>query len=461
MRFSDLASSRVAILGMGREGQAVWRQIRSRFPDKPISLFAENAGDGGFIEALDPAIDHYHPGPLDVGHLRQYDLLIRSAGISPYRTELQQLRALGVRFTTASTLWFAENPTARTICISGTKGKSTTAALTAHLLRHAGTKVCLAGNIGRPMLDCENRAVDWWVIELSSYQISDLEAAPDVALILNLSDEHIDWHGGSEHYRADKLKLAALAGQGCVIANFSDAVLRESLQACENVTWFNCAGAWLAGEAGVVAGNGARTVPAPAALPGEHNMQNLAAALTVVDELALDIPDLDQALASFTGLPHRLQFIGEKDNVRYVDDSISTTPVSVAAALETIGNEAVVLLLGGMDRGLDWSGFADGLVGQAPMAIITMPDNGPKIIASLKKSGVEPEQGLHAVGSLSQAVALAQTLVPDKGCILLSPGAPSFPHFRDFEDRGNQFSSYAGIEKGMTGTHKKRPRVRG
>lgn len=148
-----------------------------------------------------------------------------------------------------------------------------------------------------------------------------------------------------------------------------------------------------------------------------------------------------------------MQFIGKKDDVCYVDDSISTTPVSVAAALKTIGTEAVVLLLGGMDRGLDWSGFADGLVGQAPLAIITMPDNGPKILASLRKAGVEPSGGLHAVDDLSQAVALAQTLVAGKGYVLLSPGAPSFPHFRDFEDRGDQFASHAGIEKRLADTH--------
>jgi len=453
VRFRELASERVAILGLGREGQAVWRQIRHRFPAKPISLFAENAADGGFIEALDPNLDHYHTGPLQVRHLQQYNVLIRSAGISPYREELQQLRSLGLRFTTASSLWFAENPTAKTICISGTKGKSTTAALIAHLLNYAGTKTCLAGNIGRPMLDFENMVVDWWVIELSSYQISDLEAEPDVALILNLSDEHIDWHGGSERYRADKLRLAALTQRGRVIANFSDSMLRENLRERENIIWFNCADTWLAGVAEVVAGHGARTISTPASLPGEHNTQNLAAALTVVDALGLDIPDLDQALASFTGLPHRLQFIGEKDDICFVDDSISTTPVSVAAALKTIGTEAVVLLLGGMDRGLDWSGFANGLVGKAPSAIITMPENGPKILASLKQSGVMPERGLHAVNDLSQAVVLAKSLVPEKGCILLSPGAPSFPRFRDFEDRGNQFASYAGIEKNKTGTH--------
>ena len=446
MRFSDLENVRVAILGMGREGQAVWRQIRKRYPDKPLSLFAESAINEGFTQQTNPAIDDYHFGPLDVASLKQFDVLVRSAGISPYRDELQQLGRLGLRFTTASNLWFAENPDAKTICISGTMGKSTTAALTAHLLTEAGVKTRLAGNIGRPMLDFENGDAQWWVIELSSYQISDLEAEPDIALLLNLSDEHLEWHGGAERYRADKLKLAELVARGRLIANRSDSRLVEQLKGYPNAIWFNHKETWQVREGGVSRGN-ERYVSAPASLPGEHNMQNLAAALTVVDELGIEVPRLDEALRSFTGLPHRLQLIGEKTGVRYVDDSISTTPVSVTAALQTIGYRDVVLLLGGMDRGLDWSDFSTGLAGRTPYAIITIPDNGPKIFACLKKSGIEPEGGLHQSSQLAEAVALAQRLVPEKGCILLSPGAPSFPRFRDYEERGNQFKKFAGIEK--------------
>jgi len=462
MRFRDLASKRVAILGLGREGQAVWRQIRRRYPEIPIELFAESGCHDGFTGTLDPSLDQCHFGPLDVDHLKQFEVLVRSAGISPHREELQQLRSLGVRFTTASNLWFAEYPDARTICITGTMGKSTTAALTAHLLTCAGINVCLSGNIGRPMLDCDSEGVDWWVIELSSYQLSDLVAKPDLAMILNLSDEHIDWHGGSESYRADKLRLTDMAAGLGLIANAADPVLAKKLAVHENVSWFNGAFGWQAekdrvlfrqpkpGQGGgeVIANTTtallqacdkpakrSRMAAAPVSLPGEHNMQNLAAALTVVDMLNFKIPDLDQALAAFTGLPHRLQLIGEINGIKYIDDSISTTPVSVMAALRTTGASDVVLLLGGLDRGLGWDDFALGLTGHPPAAIITMPDNGPKIYESLRLAGVNPPGGLHSADGLFEAVKLAQRLVPEGGCILLSPGAPSFPHFRDFEDR--------------------------
>ncbi len=446
MRFRDLENAYVAILGAGREGQAVWRQLRQRFPGKALSLFAEADIDTDFLQALDPVLDEVHVAPLNFERLKNYDVLVRSAGISPYRQEMQQLRSAGKQFTSASSLWFAENPDAKTICISGTMGKSTTAKLLAHLLGHAGINVCLAGNIGQHMLDSNETDIDWWVIELSSYQLSDLSAKPDIALLLNLSEEHVDWHGGVERYGADKLRLAGLAGQGRVIANSTDAALAERLVNKRGVVWFNHERTWQALEDGVVGAN-AGFVPAPASLPGAHNMQNLAAALTVVDELGFTIENLDSALSSFRGLPHRQQFIGEKNGVSYINDSISTTPVSVAAALQTIGTKELVVLLGGMDRGLDWSGFATQLAEQTPYAIITMPDNGPKISSSLIDAGVKPEGGLHAASGLSDAVALAQKLVRQNGCILLSPGAPSFPHFEDYADRGRQFEEYAMIGK--------------
>jgi len=453
MRFDELEHARVGIIGTGREGRSVWRQFRRHFPDKPLSLFSESDIDREFLQRLDPALDTVRTGPLDVGELAQFEVLVRSAGVSIYRDELVELRNRGVRFTTASSLWFAENPTAKTICITGTLGKSTTAKLTAHLLNRAGVKARLAGNIGQPMLDCEDVAVDWWVIELSSYQISDLEAKPDIAVLLNISEDHLDWHRGFDNYRADKLRLVELARGGRVIANFADKVLNQSVQRSPAVTWFNVVTQWVAGQDYVIRmtevtdpqGVAYDQYSGPLSLPGEHNMQNLAAALTVLDTLGLEVPDMTEALSSFSAPPHRLQTIGFKSGIRYVDDSISTTPVSVKAALDALHGMGVVLLLGGKDRGLDWGGFAGSVADSPPYAIITLPDNGPAIAAVLDASGVSPEGGVHAAKDLREAVKLAEKLAPDNGCILLSPGAPSFPHFRDFEDRGDQFRAFSGF----------------
>jgi len=452
VRFEELGRSRVGIIGAGREGRSVWRQFRRRFPDKPLSIFSETAVDEEFLQQLDPALDTLKTGPLDAGELAQFDVLVRSAGVSIYRDELVELRERGVRFTTASSIWFAENPTAKTICITGTLGKSTTAKLTAHLLGHAGVKAQLAGNIGRPMLDCDGEGVDWWVIELSSFQISDLEAKPDIAVLLNISEDHLDWHRGFENYRADKLRLAELTEGGRIIANFADGELKKSLMGSPGVTFFNVISQWVAGDDYVIRMTEWDEMPGvvydqifgSASLPGQHNMHNLAAALTVLDALGLEVPDMHDALFTYAALPHRLQTVGVRSGIRYVDDSISTTPVSVKAALEAMGG-GVVLLLGGLDRGLDWSGFAETLASRPPHAIITIPDNGPRIMATLEAAGVSPAGGMHAAKDLREAVALAEQLAPGNGCILLSPGAPSYPYFRDFEDRGDQFRKLSGF----------------
>ena len=465
MKFEDLKGKNVGILGLGREGQAVWRQIRKRFPGQAVSFFAESKSPDEFVSQLNPDLDHCYNGPFECDQLVSFDVLIRSAGISPYREVLTELRTLGVPFTTANSLWFAENPGAKTICVTGTKGKSTTAALIAHLINHSGHRACLTGNIGRPMLDCDPSGVDWWVIELSSYQLSDLQARTDIGVLLNLSHEHVDWHGSVEAYRADKLRLSELVVKDGLVANHSDPVLLESLKVrlkragtseLGDISWFNSDRGWVADKASVSytpAVDEAPTVRigAPESLPGQHNMQNLAAALTVLEKTGLHCQNIQAVLDAFTGLPHRLERLGTLNSVSYVDDSISTTPVSVTAALETLDSGSIVLLLGGLDRGLAWDEFAASLWAHRPHAIITMPDNGPVIFRAIQQSmdltGAELPAGLHAVNNLRQAVALAQQLVPLNGCILLSPGAPSFPHFRDFEDRGNQFAQFAGIGK--------------
>jgi UDP-N-acetylmuramoylalanine--D-glutamate ligase len=457
MRFEDLRMLRVGLLGMGREGQAVWHELRRRFPDKPLAIFTESALDEDIAQQLTPGLDSHYLGPLERADLAPFDVFVRSAGISPYREPLIASRARGARITTATNLWFAENPGAKTVCISGTAGKSTTSALLAHLLGAAGLNVRLAGNIGRPMLGLDAGETDWWVIELSSYQITDFDGRPDMALLLNISQEHLDWHRGFEAYVHDKLRLAKVAGEGRVIANFDDRLLRQRLAQQPGVHWFNHPRGWrVAGDE--VVGPGGKHVRAPESLPGHHNLHNLAAVLTTLDRLEIEVPDIGVALDAFHGLPHRLQLVGRKDGVRYVNDSISTTPVTVTAALETIGHRDVVLLLGGMDRGLDWDSFAAGLAEYLPHAIIALPDNGPKILASLERAGLQPAGGLHRSDGLEEAVALARELAPAGGTVLLSPGAPSFPHFRDYEERGARFAELAGIEKGASGTHKKGPR---
>jgi UDP-N-acetylmuramoylalanine--D-glutamate ligase len=444
MAGTESVKGRVAILGAGREGQAAWRYLRRMHPGLPITLISESRPDPDFLAQLS-GNDRVQTSPLSEAGLEKFDLLVRSPGISLYRDSLQKALGAGVGMTTPSKLWFAAHPDQKTICITGTKGKSTTSALLAHMLESSGYRVQLAGNIGLPLLSCKNGDVDWWVIELSSYQLADLEANPTVSAILNLSSEHLDWHGSEKKYHEDKLRLAELSGSRPLIANAADPVLRNALAGFGNTTWFNSADGFRVAGRNLYEGDVELHPELPDGLPGSHNLANVAAALTIFGALGEDPESGLRSIPSFRCLPHRLQHIGEKLGIQFVDDSISSTPVATAAALEAYSGRTVTLLLGGLDRGLDWAPYM-GMIGEyLPLAIIGMPNNGSRIIREMKKAKISPQKGLHEAADLEKAVMLARDLTAPGGVVLLSPGAPSFPQFRDYSDRGRQFAKICGL----------------
>lgn len=445
MRIDDLEGKRIAILGAGREGQAAYTWLHAKLPRAELTLVAESPADDAFVAGLH-AGDSLFVEPLHADRLRSFDVLIRSPGISPYREALRLARDVGVRITTPSSLWFAAHPAARSICITGTKGKSTTAALVAHMLQACGLEVRLGGNIGLPLLACDDHAVDWWVIELSSYQIADLEAAPTIALILNLSPEHLDWHGSEEIYRRDKLRLADLVMEGRLIVNAFDPGLVNHFADATNVSWFNTTeGLYSIGKQ-VFRRQELLPVDMPGGLPGRHNLHNTVAALSVANAVGVDLREAAGAVSEFKSLPHRLQSLGQLAGVTYVNDSIATTPVATLAALEALQGQAIILIVGGMDRGIDWSCHADAFLEWPPAAVIGLPANGPQIISVLRQAGFSPPRGYHEAVDLPAAMAKVRELVIDGDTVLLSPGAPSFPQFIDFRDRGQAFARLSGLE---------------
>jgi len=435
----------IAILGAGREGLAAADYLRSLSPEIKLTLISEPPAGTTLKEQLHRN-DHLVVCPLSEAQLDRFDLLIRSPGISPYRAELQQAQSAGVKFTTPSSLWFAAHPEARTICVTGTKGKSTTSAMIAHILRSGGYRVSLAGNIGLPLLSCDDENVDWWVIELSSYQLSDLEASPSIGVLLNLTPEHLDWHGSEAVYRQDKLRLAQLCSESSLVVNAADVTLASELADHQGATWFNSPAELHVSGTRVLDDGRGLPVNLPGHMPGHHNLSNAAAALTVAREIGADLDQASRSLETFRGLPHRLQIVGEKDGVGYINDSISSTPVSTEAALTALSKHTITLIVGGLDRGLDWTPYMQSFSESALNAVIAVPDNGASVLETMRAAGLKPRNGLHLAQDLQEAVGKANRLTGKGGLILLSPGAPSFPQFRDFEDRGRQFTQMCGFK---------------
>lgn len=446
MRIAELAGKRVAVWGFGREGHAALAALQLRLPGRPVTLFCSDA-EAPFGRAVHASAEIVTAAP-SAGALSAFDVVIKSPGISAYRPELLEAQHNGTRFTSGTALWFAENPSARVIAVTGTKGKSTVSALIAHLLRSLGRRAALAGNIGLPLLELLDRATppDWWVVELSSFQTR--EAGPvDVGVVSNVYEEHLDWHGTRERYVEDKLALVAVARTLVVGASQHELLSRTGTHARRRT--FGDAHGWHVADGRIVRDDREIFDLARSPLPGPHNALNLCAALAAVEAAGEDALAAAPAIATFRPLPHRLQTLGERDGRSWVDDSIATTPQATLEALASFRGRAVSVLVGGHDRGLDWRAFADAVRARPPHAIVTMGANGPRIDALLRETG--GTYALYSAATLAGAFELARAATPPGGVVLLSPGAPSFDQFRDYAERGCAFAQLAGFDPAAIG----------
>ena len=444
-----LEGRRVALWGWGREGRAAYRAIRSRLPALPLTLFcnAEEAGEAALLN--DAALQVETAATAE--RLADFDIVIKSPGISPYRDEARAAAEQGTHFIGGTTLWFAEHRDARTVCVTGTKGKSTTTSLLAHLLRAGGHVTALAGNIGLPLLELLDppREPELWAIELSSYQTGDVAASgvrPEVAIALNIFPEHLDWHGSHERYVADKLKLLVDAKPRIAVLNANDPVLAALELPDSDIRWFGDAQGWHLREDALYRGDTFVMDTASLPLPGRHNRGNLCAVLTAIEALGFDAAALASHAATFQPLPHRLQALGTRDGIAWVNDSISTTPHATLAALDCFRGRRIALLVGGHDRGIEWNGFAGAMRSRAPAAIVTMGQNGPKIHALLAPIAAQQGFALREAADLADASRQAAALLDGEGVLLLSPGAPSFGAYRDYVARGRHFAQLGGFD---------------
>jgi len=272
-------------------------------------------------------------------------------------------------------------------------------------------------------------------------------------MLLNLYPEHLDWHGSEARYYDDKCALIEGVGAKHVVLNAESATLVQRFGARADAIWFGTPQGWHfdAASGGILRGSERVFEAAELPLPGAHNARNLCAALAAIEALGIDARPLAQAARSFRPLPHRLQPLGERAGRLYVNDSISTTPHASLAALAHYRGRRVAILVGGHDRGLDWSDFVTAMRSEAPSVIVCMGANGPRIALALRAAAASGFALLEAP-DLPAAVAAAEAALDarasddDRGVLLLSPGAPSFGEFRDYAERGRRFAALTGFD---------------
>ncbi len=442
LRLAELVGRRVGVWGHGREGRAA---VRAALDAGATSvLVADNRPvDAGSLPAGVTAT-------ADVADLAGCDVVVRSPGISPYREDARTL-ADRTLVTTGTGIALAESA-ARGIpvlCVTGTKGKSTTSALAAAVLDAAGCPALHAGNIGTPLLDVLPGVGDrTLVVEVSSYQAA---AVPDFAgrgALTSLAPEHLDWHGSVETYYRDKLRVfAGCPERSVVVGAQARPLAEEHLDPAQLVDPGELLPADLAARL------------QPVHLPGAHNRSNVAVALAACALLGLDLAAradaVTAAVAGFRALPHRLAPVATLGGVTFVDDTLSTTPVSVLAALDALAGRPLTLIAGGQDRGLDYTGLAATLVARRDeVALVTVPDTGARLADDVRREAAGAAVRLTETRSLAEAVTAAVAGTAAGGVVLLSPGAPSYNRFRDFEELAATYEQIlvdAGAERVGTG----------
>ena len=415
LSWADLGGRAVGVWGLGVEGHANVARLRSMGVEPVVVADEAELADGGLQQ------------------LEACAVVVKSPGISRYRPEARELVDRGVSLVGGLGLWLQRAPLDRVVLITGTKGKSTTTAIVGHLLERFGRRCFVGGNIGRVPYgaDVDHEHYEFWAVEVSSYQATDLAVTPRVTAVTSLHPDHLPWHGGSvENYYRDKLSALTQPGAEWTIANADSATLRERAALLgPNVRWVPDQRSPSAEWADALG------------LAGAHNRVNAEIARAVVELLGVDEASDEHALRDAAkgceALPSRLTRIGAVAGVEFVDDSLSTNVLPTLAAVDAYGGRRVALIVGGEDRGIDYEPLATGLAARrGELLVLTIPDSGARIATTI---GARAD--VHECIDLGEAVQRAFAWAKPDGVVLLSPAAPSFGRFHDYRDRADAFAA--------------------
>ncbi len=431
--WSDLRGARVGLWGLGVEGQASLRRLRS-IDVEPASLVDDHPSlaELGGRTVL----------PTGAGGLEQLatcEVVVKSPGISRYRPEAGVLTGHGVAVVGGLGLWLEEVDGDRAIGVTGTKGKSTSAAIIGHLLSGTGHECLVVGNIGCPPYDPDltgrpdYREPEYWVVEVSSFQATDLTRAPAVVAVTSLYPDHLDWHGDVATYYRDKLSICTRPGAAVTVADGDSETLQTHRDLLgPDVRW-------------VTDREDDKWVDALGLL-GPHNRRNAQIARACLEAAGIaeasDGERLAAAAAGFEPLASRLQTIAVVGEIEFVDDGLSTNVLPTLAALDSFDDRPVALLVGGFDRGIDYRPLARRLRRRSrPTLVLTLPDNGPRVRRELlEELGPSTPVTVEDQPDMRAAVAAGFGWSPPGGVILLSPAAPSFGRYQDYRERSFAFA---------------------
>jgi UDP-N-acetylmuramoylalanine--D-glutamate ligase len=418
---------KVAVLGLGIEGSDAVKYLLSM--GARVSLFdqkPESEIDFGGIKKN--SLNLYLGPKYNLKLLKDFDAVVRSPGVYRYLPEIVDAEKSGTEITSPIKIFFEECP-GKIIGVTGTKGKGTTSTLIYETLKSDSRDVYLAGNIGKPYLELLPRLdkESIVILEMSSFQLIDMNVSPNIAVVLNITADHMDWHKDIEEYVNAKKNIvlfqkpsdfAVINEEYDVPRNFAESIKSKIIFFSKNKLDSKFKTKLL--------------------LRGEHNLENIAAAVAVAKILKVDEKKIGKVIRNFKGLEHRLELVGSVKGIAFYNDSFATGPQPTIAAIKSF-TEPETLILGGSDKGLDYSELGDVVNHRANIKnIILIGTTASKIGGFLKKNLGFRILNL-GFSSMDKIVKKAFEATEKGGVVVLSPASASFDMFENYKDRGNQF----------------------
>lgn len=430
--------SKVLVLGLSKSGIAAAKFLKKHGYDVYLTESKSIEPDA----ELEKMGIHIETGGHSLKFVDGSEFAVTSPGIPPYSIIIELLRLKNIPVISELELAYRMSDTPF-VAITGTNGKTTTTALTAHIFeRRFRAKAC--GNIGQPPCDMADDKLDYYVCEMSSYQIAmSPTLTPFISVWTNFTPDHIDWHQGIENYFAAKAKIfKAPQAPKFAVLNACDERLKN-FEADGTVFWFgerktgNCC--YRKDGEFIYENNGVVEFVMPVAdcpLVGEHNYQNTECAIICAKLAGIDNETIIEAIKDFKSPAHRLEFVAEKDGISFYNDSKATNPEAAIVAIKSFNNKNVVLLAGGRDKNTSLKEFCDEVKAHIK-TVILIGEAADRFEKNLKNSGFE---NILTENSMQSAINRAIDLKPD--VVLLSPACASFDMFKSYEERGDVFKDY-------------------
>jgi len=462
----ELSNKHVSILGLGIEGLALYNFLSDKnclitirdITDEEKIL--SKSGDGEMHSQIKGILDNPKIrkifGPDYLHGIEGDDIIFRSPSVYFLNPELLKAKAAGAVVTSQMQLFFELCP-AKIVGVTGTKGKGTTASLIFEMLKRQAEEkeegsVFLAGNIGYPAITLMPKLTekDIVVLELSNFQLADMNKSPHVAVITNLGIDHLDYHPNIKEYQDSKKSILRYqTSEDYAVLNKESTLDEEFLTSAKSRKKFfskhnDSADAYIAssdnGFKVILNKDGKKEIICESRetiLVGKHNMENIAAASLASETLGVTLENMSAVAKEFEGLPFRIELVAEIDGVKYINDSFATNPGPTMAAIDSF-IENKVMILGGSSKGSDFGELAKTICRSNVKAVVTIGDEGEKIVEELEKVGYKG-MVYEAGYTFEDAIKLAKVEAKSGDVVIFSPACASFDMFKNYKDRGNKF----------------------